>query len=244
MRWFAILACLFATQAHATIFDHEPAYRQVQADLESGDPRVLADKAFDAMFRHAARVMRQKTVGYDAEIAKMESDWANKWHGYLLTVPLMDMGDHDPMSIWVEQTYDRLEQVLGIRVMEMTHLSDIKIANFTIPVVFKAHAAEKWCVDNEATNPTDTCAAEYRRHFAGTKWQMDDDQFATERLHDGFAGIVTYWIVWIACEAATYGGGLVFICTPASELAEILMERYVAPGLAAKLWLRNNPALQ
>ena len=98
------------------------------------------------------------------------------------------------------------------------HVHDIFILNFAIPVVFK---------------PADFEQADYLDHFAGHPldlWTWD---------HHGFAGVVTYWAVNIACGAATAGMGVAtFACNPISTLAENVMDRRIAPPLGTKIWTK------
>jgi hypothetical protein len=63
---------------------------------------------------------------------------------------------------------------------------------------------------------------EYRKHFVV------------------LAGLVTYWVVDMACEAITYGSGWFLICTPIGDISEKVMVLYIAPGLSDRIYKKAN----
>jgi len=220
-------------------YDERPAQVLVTRRLAKGDVRQLAAEAFDAMFTVAERELVK--AGHQGEALRLEAEWRGTYRGMALGLD-GDVGDHAPLSEWVAKWYQKLEDLLGVQVMEFFHLRDVWVLNFTIPVVFDAASAKSsWCNDQLAKYPYDTCEAEYRRHFAGTRWEAGPDPFATDVLHHGFAGVVTYWVVWAACEAATYGTATALVCSGAGDLAEIAVEKWVAPKVSDRLYERANP---
>lgn len=67
---------------------------------------------------------------------------------------------------------------------------------------------------------------EYRKHFVP------------------LAGSISYWVSYIACEAITYGAGMVFlICTPIGDICEGMMTDYIAPDLSDYVYNRANGGL-
>ncbi len=123
--------------------------------------------------------------------------------------------------------------------MEYSHLKDIWVLNFTLPIVLSPRQGEVWCFEQLRAHPSDTCQKEYTRHFAGTKY-LPNDPLNTEILHHGFSGVVTYWVVYGVCEAATYGTGFFLICSPAATISEVSIEMYVAPDVSKTIWNRYN----
>lgn len=236
-----ILLALAAATAQAEAFNHRRAQRFVVDRLESGRFGELADQAFDAMFNRAAEELRER--GHDEAADELVGDWERFYRGVLSgeRATPMDTGDHFPFSEWVQTQYAKLEALLGVQVMEFTHLRDIWSMNFAIPVVFDPHQDSEWCAEYEA-EWDDGCAKELERHFAGTHWVRGaaDDLGATAYRHGGFAGIVAYWAVWGACTAATWGAGVFGVCGPAGTLAQITTERFIAPPISARLWASRN----
>lgn len=51
-----------------------------------------------------------------------------------------------------------------------------------------------------------------------------------------FAGVITYWSVYLSCGIGTAGIGSVFFCSPLGMLGEHLMERFAAPPLSNVIW--------
>lgn len=236
MKALLLLAlCLGSSVALGAPFDWHPGERQARAALEADNPREVATDAFDTMFHVAAHVLVDHD--YPDESNQLLAEWYGQNRAKMLG-QFSDVGDHKPVSQWVEGWYAKLEALLGVKVMDATHLRDIWVLNYTLPVVFNAEASNDWCTDELAAHPFDTCEAEYRRHFVGTKYILDP--FATDIDHDGFSGVVTYWTVWALCEGATWGSGWFVICTPAGDLGEQAMERWVAPRLSNDLYERKN----
>lgn len=225
-----------ADAARSEGFDARAIRQNVAAMLEEGQAPSLALVAFDEMFAEAERQLTK--AGRPDEAERLAAEWEGFGQEYLMALAdpeLTDVGDHSPFSEWIAVWYAQLEAVLGVQIMEMTHLRDIWVLNYTLPVVFRPHEGAAWCLDMDGGD----CEAEYRRHFAGTKWQKRPDPDADEVQHHGFAGVVTYWAVWGGCTAATSGVGSLF-CGPAGTGAEFVMERYVAPGLSDRIYARGN----
>lgn len=234
-----VFAAVVALQpAHGERFNPLAARRHAVELIEQGQSRQLTTEALDSLLGHAVELLTQRDhAGLGAELAAAWRD-----HYRLLTLGAVgDMGDHAPLSGWLAETYDRIEAVLGPEVCDMTHLSDLDVLNYTTPVVFSPHAGEVWCQEHLTAFPEASCEPEYRRHFAGTRWQRQDDDGATARLHFGLAPVATYWLVFGACEAALWGTDGTLGCGAVSEVAEVAVARYVAPRASVSLWERFNP---
>jgi hypothetical protein len=250
LRWLCGLlfvaligVCVTACSTGQEVSEPSTAKRTLTAQararmlLESDELPEAATQAFDAMFHVAQQELRDH--GHGELALQLGGEWQRKRFD-LAGGRLGDTGDHQPFSQWVAQWYAVLEAALGEPLMEATHLRDIWVLNFSIPVVFNREAVNGWCVDDLALHPSDKCIAEYRRHFVGTKY-AGNDPFATAILHHGFAGVVTYWLIWAGCEGATWGGGWFVICTPLGDVGEYVMEKFFAPKISDRLYLRTNP---
>jgi len=210
-----LLTFLCSTQSFA--YNGKPIRSQVEADWRSGDKVRMANRA-DVALNSLVRttIWKMKKEGHKAQALKAEDEWEGKFKGSLskymeavVAGRMNDIGDYKPLSQWLADWYDVLELVLGKTVCEKMHFDDIKTFNFTIPVVFHME---------KVLGPVWIVFPEYEKHF------------------DPFAGVVTYWSIWAGCEAATYGTGYVLICTPAGEIGEKIMVRYIAPRLAPKVY--------
>ncbi len=240
MKSILFALCLASSPAVAAIdYDkaEEQAHAMMTARLEEFEQVRLAHDALDSMFREAARQLRSYAFAMDAD--QLEQEWTSYYSPLMLGLIAEDVGDHEPLNEWIADKYARLEYIFGVDLMEITHLRDIWVFNFTIPVVFKPHQAEQWCIDTLSVHADDTCVREYGRHFIGTKY-LQPDPYATEVLHHGFSGVATYWIVFAACEAGTYGTGTAFACSSVATTAEVGIEKYVAPYVSVKIWEKAN----
>lgn len=239
----ALIAC--GTGKHSHIDTTRPEAigesdaRKIAADFENGYGWVDVGNALNAIVTTAERRMHE--LGKDTEANKLDADWQTHYAFYFGALEPQDLGDHLPFSEYLVLLYQGLLLTLGQKECDFLHISDINVINFGAPVVFKPHEAERWCQEEHILHPDDTCMREYRRHFAGTRWQKDPDPDADTPIHDGLEPVVAYWITWGACEAATWGTGWVVICMPAGDLVEIASERWVAPWMSDKIWARENP---
>lgn len=244
----AVLAAASCSKKHEETSETESVRqaRSVGQAFDDGQGGEKLGLAIDAIVKTGARALREH--GFKSDADSMEADW--KSNRSRLMAPLLcdftrpgtmcDMGDHKPLSEKLALFYMLLEAKLGHELCVMLHLTDINVINFTIPVVFHPQKTEVWCQETLAMNPNDNCEDEYRRHTAGTLWQKTPDQNAKLPLHDGTLGVVSYWVVFGACEVATYGAGWFIICSPLGDVVEIAMERYVAPPLSDKIFERVN----
>lgn len=115
-------------------------------DIRHNRLRERTNSALDALVHLSAYKLRR--AGHRKEAAQLLKEWKEQWDGYLLR---RDIGDHAPLSQWLAQKYATLEFILGIKVCQSLRLTDLKVINFAIPVVFN-------CVDKVLSD-------EYARHF-------------------------------------------------------------------------------
>lgn len=109
------------------------------------------------------------------------------------------LGDWPPLSDWLAEKYDQLEALIGPEAMAFTHLDDIKVINYAVPVVFDP-CNELWSNYEEMS-----------LHFIP------------------LTGTLSYWLAWAACTGGTWGLGIGIICTPVGMASEHIMITYIAP---------------
>ncbi len=234
---FWLLLLLVSTGAAAIGFNRRPSTRLVTSKLRQGRVYELASESFATMFKLAANELEDRGAVDMAQ--RLRFEWGSYYEPLMAGIQVEDAGDHPPLSEWVAQWYADIEQELGIQFMEYSHLRDIFILNYTTRVTFSPDQRSAWCLQQLAAHPEDTCEKEYARHFVGTKY-LPTDPLNTTILHHGFSGVVTYWAIWGACEAATWGAGTSLICSPIGTVGEIGVERFVAPKASDAIWARNN----
>lgn len=189
-------------------YNYTPDVRQTRRIIARMDQMEVAkktDKSIEKMIEVATDQL--KKARYKDEAKKISDEFEATFKGY--TSKLIDkrlkgfeeIGDHRPLSKWLTDLYNVLYELLGPQVMELTHLEDIKVINYTIPVVFHF----------EGVTTDEINASEYGLHW------------------NPFWGVVTYWTVWGACEAVTYGGGWFLVCSPAGVAAKFVVIRYISP---------------
>lgn len=219
--------------------------RAAEAELDAGRLGTMADRALEQIVVRAQDVLAEH--GHRELGDRFAREWGERFRGTLGAYDLRDgmtpedVGDHAPISSWLAIWYYALESALGVEVMELTHLRDLWVLDFTIPVVLNPHADTEWCREQLSRLPGDSCQREYLRHFSGTRWGDDNDAGADDQYaHDGFAPVVIYWTVWAGCEAATWGLGWALVCAPAAYLSERVDERRIAPRISDWIWTRYN----
>lgn len=189
--------------------------KEVGRDLEKGGNRIKLrmHNTLDIMMRVAVSELLEK--GYIPEAQQLENEW-NEWSYTILAND--DLGDHAPLSKWLATTYQKLEDMLGVWIMEQTHLIDLKVMNYSIPVVFNACTFDMGAI----TIPR---AEEYACHFV-----------AYGKNKDGaFAPVVTWWASYIGCTIGTMGTGFSFVCGAAAEGAKWIMKKHIAPPISKRI---------
>lgn len=179
--------------------------RKSMADLDQVDLAKKTDSAIEKMVDQAVRQL--KKIKRTDEANRIEDEYEAKFRGTLTHLVterikgLGDIGDHRPLAQWLTTLYNDLLALLGPQVMAITHLEDIKVINYTIPVVFHM----------QGVTPQEINQAEYAKHW------------------NPFWGVVSYWTVWGVCTVVTYGGGWFIICSPAGMAAKYVTVNYIAP---------------
>jgi hypothetical protein len=199
--------------------------RDVATDLSNlSSAAMRTDIALERIVNFASWLLKRK--GYEIEGNQITSEYYSRFSGFMVLQESRALGDHAPLLSWLDSWYNVLESKLGPKVMRITNLEHIKILNFSIPVVFNPSGknGDSWEIDD------------YRAHFAGTRHSF----FYPAHEHNGFAGVVTYWAVWGACTASTFGVGgiLPFLCGPVGELSCYGMGKWVAPKISDRIYCR------
>jgi hypothetical protein len=185
--------------------------RQIEDDL----PRSL-QAAMSTMMLVAEANLRIR--GEDELADRLRAEWEGwaKDQVYLAAWEFNGaLGDHKPLSIWLAEWYGRLEAALGAPAMAFLHLDDLNVINFAVPVVRDPRMESG---DWQGPEPRD----EYQEHFVP------------------LGGVISFWLAYSGCCAATWGTGFVFFCTPVGMVAEHVMIVYIAPGLSDRVYDRAN----
>jgi hypothetical protein len=226
VRQYAVLAAVLAFEI-AAIFGwtccskasaavDRAVIESVEAETSLLDQAKRGDLAIKALVRLGCFELR--VGGHTAEWQTWCRD-LSFIDGYLERMVLAkDLGDHAPLSLWLAMFSDMLELAIGPKAMSFLHLDDIDVLNYGIPVVFNPEAENAWCLET----PGGDCRKEYGLHFTP------------------FSGVCAYWAAYIGCTGATWGGGIVFICTPIGMATEYLVVKYVAPKVGPKIYDRAN----
>jgi len=169
---------------------------------------VLSNTAIRAMVKIGTRNLRRK--GFTKTARRIERQW-RRLDGTIIQIARHErnIGDFEPLSEWLDTTYETFEQVLGLEVCGILRLTDIKTFNYGLRVVFRP------CVYGEE---------EFSKHF-----------IADER-YKGVAPVASYWAVVLGCSIGTYSIGYFFICSPIGIVVEAAVKNKVAPWAAPKIY--------
>lgn len=212
---FVSLALALSTPAAASV--NKRLVRDIENRISLDAQAERGDAAIKAMIGVACIELIR--IGRPELCKEIQGDYNERFDGYLSRmVMLEDLGDHKPLSLWLAVVTDLLQLTLGSQVMEWTHLDDLRIMNYAIPVVFKPQASNDWCLETSGVS----CQVEYGLHFVP------------------FAGTCSFWGAYIACSVATYGAGTMFLCSPIGMGTEYVVRKWVAPKLGDRIYLRAN----
>lgn len=185
-----------------TMKDKEFSY--LKKIIDSGMNRAL-EKAVDALNEKGEYRLSQ-------EIA---NEWSYLFHKTLFNDD-RDIGDHAGISTWINDTYRKIELVLGREFCVESHIAAMLTFN-SANVVIKPCTFPMDSVPGERTD-------EYRRHFAGQSMISDSK-------YNGVVPEAAYFVMEIACLAGTSGIGS-FACSMAAGIVEKMMALFVAPQLS------------
>ncbi len=175
------------------------------------------DRASENMVKFASFLLKQK--GKPQIAAEIEAEYLDNYQNYTYLYAIgavKDIGDHPPMWEWLDKLEKKLRAELGDFIMQASRLDDLRVFNYAIPIVLQPAGDERF------DPPVLISKLDYKQHFVP------------------FAGALSYWVTWGVCVGATYGAGMLFLCTPAGLIAERVMENRIAPDLSDRIWERAN----
>ena len=149
----------------------EQAAQQSLEDLRSDQLAKRTQIALNALVENGVYHLARK--GYRSESEKLRQEWQNNFSSYFLNEwTVYNLGDHAPLSQWLNRFYKKLEARLGRQLCEFLSLDDIQVFNYSIPVVFHPRGSHKDTWSKE----------EYRLHFVP------------------FAAATIYWSTRLSCS--------------------------------------------
>jgi len=252
LRNFLALAFIFmvvAAPVTLAAFDEKPAVESLRRDFENGNRIDLArrtDAAMDAALTLAIGTLREEAGKLDDEADRyqrrgaladaytlrskagemralaedVEAEWRGTYAGLVVQIaqileaagPAQDVPElYEPMSQWLRLRLNQIEAAIGTQLYNVLHLDDLQTINEGTPFALRL---KKYMGENVPTMAT------YALYF------------------DPWAGVIAYWTTWGVCVAATWGGGVAFICTPAAMLAEKVVRDNLAPRWDDRIYAR------
>lgn len=231
-----ITLVILAASVGARADEHDAAakLRLTQAGLES--PREFIRGAKSDAWRKTSSQILDKLVregfedleaaGDTALAEQLAHEWNANYVGQLeaiaLGLPLdtsKNLGDHPPLSMWVENYYKLLAARTRGMIRQVRIIEDLHKMNFALAVVF--HPKGSWQAEYVGKE-----WIEYRRHFIP------------------MANIITYWGSYFGCRYVTVKvpelKQMKRYCKKIAGKLEWAMGQYVAPKLSDAVFKRAN----
>lgn len=197
------------TYSHEQVTESKKILKTLEPEIRSLERlSILSNTAIRAMIKIGTKNLRKK--GHILKAKQIERDW-KRLDGRLIQIAIgyRNIGDFEPLSNWLDDTYEVFEEKLGLQVCEILRLTDIKTFNFGLRVVFRP------CLYGED---------EFYKHF------VQDNKYK------GVAPVASYWATNLSCAIATYSVGYFFICSPLGILVEMGVKNKLAPWAAPKIY--------
>lgn len=187
--------------------------RMMKDDVLEDRLFLRSEKALNTLMNVAIAELAKKD---QAESQKLKYEWETKYREmYFIYETDRDIGDHYPLNQWLAEKYELLEFVLGIELMRLTRLIDLKTFLYCPQIVFRPCSFDMDSVQGERID-------EYRNHFSyGEKYT-------------GLVPVTTYWVTYGAVTAGS-SGVFVFFAGIISAAAERIMF-LVSPRLSDKVY--------
>lgn len=221
MKYLVLLCALFLIGASPVEVSEVQESGRIEQDILNGKLAARTEKALDNLIMTAAGELKDR--GYILEGSVMENEWFNNmkytFRAYASQMGGRPIGDHKPLSQWLADKYNMLEMILGVEVCKRMHFSDLKTFNYCIPIVFRPCTFDMGPIVLPRIE-------EYRNHFA------------KDHTYFGLVPVVTYWVTYGVCGAATMGSGFILVCGTAGNIAEKIVGNWVAPRLSDKIFTR------
>lgn len=219
-KLIVVLALVFiATFCVAANADTESTYEaesrllwgdRLEADIKAGKLPQRIQFAITAILETASGELKKK--GYEGYAAGMLDEWYSVYYNAVLS---HNIGDYEALSKFLTQAHSKIEGIIGIELCRATHIHDLFILNYTIPV---------------ALNPCLYDPIEYAKHFAGKI--SGEPEF-------GLIPVLAYWLTYGVCVAGSYGTGFIYLCGSLGGICENAVCKYVAPQLASLIWYKK-----
>lgn len=184
------------------------------------DFRSVSQDALNEVVRQGVSALRER--GESSLALAWERDWQRRFSSSLTELGTLDLGDHKPLSKWLADFYQILEDRFGGDVAHSGLLGDIYQLNYAIPVTF-APQGDWWKSRSDTQD-----VREYRAHFVP------------------FASIVTYYGVLVVCQQVMKKQGQADaakrVCKPAAQKLREAMNGNLAPLISDFIYLKANGA--
>lgn len=185
--------------------------RGFERDVYKGKAARLAHTGLNALIHVAA--YKLKISGHQSDGIRLLKEWEEQYSMEYLgwMEDSRHIGDHPPVSAWLNEQLMKLYLILGPSAMRMTRLSDLVTFNSTPRVIFQ-------CIDS-------VDLAEYGLHWI-------EDPFVDV---GGLAPVTAFWVSSAACLGASFSSGFLF-CGPISAGVEFLVRQFAAPNTNEFMW--------
>lgn len=213
MKKLLIVSSVLLLLTIARASDTTDRVASVEKDVLEGRLFIRSEQALNQLMKVAVAELAKKNK---AKAETLKTEWETKYRKmYFVYENERDIGDHAPLNKWLAEKYEILEFTLGMDVMKMTRLVDIKTFLYCPPVVFRPC---KFPMDSVTIPRID----EYKNHFSyGEKYT-------------GLVPVTTYWVTY---AAITFGSSGTFVMVAglgamAAEKAMML----ISPKLSDKVF--------
>jgi len=205
-----LVSPLFATPV-SVVADVESHIMHDNVDLSY--LKRFIDDGMNAALNKAIDALNEK--GEYRLSQEIQNEWAYRFHRTLF-MDSHDIGDHLGISTWINDTYRKIEQILGRDFCVESHIAAMLTFN-------SANVVVKPC-SFPMDQIKDPRKVEYNHHFAGR------NPTSTSK-YNGVVPEASYFAMELACLAGTSGAGS-FVCSVAAGIAERLMSEFVASPLS------------
>lgn len=213
LLWITVLVFLLTISRASKSVDYAA---QTERDVMEGRLFLRSEHALAQLMKVAIAELAKKDK---VKAQTLKTEWETKYRAmYFVYETERDIGDHYPLNAWLAQKYNELELILGLDVMRLTRLVDIKTFLYCPQVVFRPC---KFPMDNVTIPRID----EYRNHFAYGE------------VYTGLVPVTAYWVTY---AAVTFGssGTFVYVAGLAGSLAERAV-KLISPKLSDRVYTKR-----
>lgn len=179
--------------------------------LRNGEVEGVLRQGLEIIVRAATHVLENE--GHEDFAQVKLNEWEASFSLHTVPVGLLDLGEHSPLSQWLDDFYKGLEARLSSKVIRFFNLDDIRTFNYGIPV-----SVHPW------SNP-----------WEGGEWGSDEyaDHFVPT------SAAATYWISQQVCSL---GIPLPYslACGLAARIPRFAMKHFVGPKISDLVYEAAN----